>query len=1245
MSQKKDIFEQTEDASGSGQGKAEAKTKGGGNAKETEELRQALEDCQFKVSMLDEIPTPVMSVDTDFTVTYMNAAGAEAVGKTPEECLGQKCFQLFNTEHCQTEHCQVKQAMQQDGVFTDDTVASLPSGELPIRYTGKPLKNGNGEIIGGLEYVLDISKEMEITRAVSDLSEAAMQGKLDTRADVGAFQGNYARIVQGVNDTLDAVIGPLNVAAEYVDRISKGDIPEKISDEYQGDFNEIKNNLNQCIDSINGLVSEAGSLTEAAVAGKLDVRGDPASFSGDYARIVQGVNDTLDAVIGPLNVAAEYVDRISKGDIPEKISDEYQGDFNEIKNNLNQCIDGLGGLVEANQVLQRMAVNDHTVGVEGTYQGIFSEVGTAVNEVRDRLLHITDTAQNVAKGDLKDLEQYKQLGDGAGRRSENDKVVPAFIEMMQNIKDMISETVELANAGKAGKLDYRVDASRFQGGFHEVISGLNETLDAVIGPLNVAAEYIDRISKGDIPEQITDEYQGDFNEIKNNLNQCIDAINGLVAEANSLVDAAVEGKLSTRGQVDKFGGEFAAIVDGVNQTIETLVGHINQIPAPFMIIDKDFTIRYMNTFGADVIGLPQEQLIGQKCYDQFKTSDCRTAKCACQQAMSSGSIATSETDAHPGGKDLEIAYTGVPVKDRNGQTIGALEIVMDQTETKRAVDDANKKVEYLNSIPTPVMTVDRDFTVQYMNPAGAQALGRTPESCQGQKCFNLFNTEHCNTENCQVKKAMQLDGVFTNDTVAKLPSGELPIRYTGTPLKDENGQVFGGLEYVLDISKEMEITQGITELAQAATDGQLDSRADEEKFEGNYKRIVSGVNETLDALIAPLKVAADYVDNIAKGDMPEQITEEYKGEFNDIKNNLNSLIEAVNNITDLATEMSQGNLDVEVTKRSEGDDLMEALQTMVSELGTIVQEVQNASDQVASGSEQMSSSSEEMSQGATEQASNLEEVSSNMEQMSSNIQQNADNASQTEKIALQASKDAEEGGQQVKDTVKAMKEIADKISIIEEIARQTNLLALNAAIEAARAGDAGKGFAVVAAEVRKLAERSGQAANEISELSSNSVAVAEKAGQMLEKMVPDIQKTAELVQEISAASKEQTSGAEEINKAIQQLDQVVQQNASGAEELSSTAEELSSQAQQLQETMSFFELSDNGAQAKKKKRSKGQQKAEQSSRMHKATPGSNGSGSKKRNTSAGSIQSSRPGKRMQLDMGAEDAEDQEFERY
>jgi methyl-accepting chemotaxis protein len=197
-----------------------------------------------------------------------------------------------------------------------------------------------------------------------------------------------------------------------------------------------------------------------------------------------------------------------------------------------------------------------------------------------------------------------------------------------------------------------------------------------------------------------------------------------------------------------------------------------------------------------------------------------------------------------------------------------------------------------------------------------------------------------------------------------------------------------------------------------------------------------------------------------------------------------------------------------------------------------------------------------------------------MEEMASNIKQNADNAMQTEKISVKSAQDAKEGGKAVSETVSAMKEIAGKISIIEEIARQTNLLALNAAIEAARAGEHGKGFAVVASEVRKLAERSQVAAGEISQLSSSSVQVAEKAGEMLGKIVPDIQKTSELVQEITAASKEAETGADQINKAIQQLDQVIQQNAAASEEIASTSEELSSQAEQLQSTIAFFKTGD-----------------------------------------------------------------------
>jgi methyl-accepting chemotaxis protein len=294
----------------------------------------------------------------------------------------------------------------------------------------------------------------------------------------------------------------------------------------------------------------------------------------------------------------------------------------------------------------------------------------------------------------------------------------------------------------------------------------------------------------------------------------------------------------------------------------------------------------------------------------------------------------------------------------------------------------------------------------------------------------------------------------------------------------------------------------------------------------------------------------------------------------------------VNVAAEASRRLAEGDLtvDIEVKTSDETGQLLSAMKNQISKLREVTSEVQRVSGNVASGSSEMSSSSQKMSEGSTEQAAAIEEVSSSMEQMASNISQNADNAERTQKIALKAAGDAKSGDEAVQETLVAMREIANKISIIEEIARQTNLLALNAAIEAARAGEAGKGFAVVASEVRKLAERSQQAAGEIGNLSSSSVEIAEKAGEMLGQIVPDIQKTAELVQEISASSNEQNSGADQINKAIQQLDAVIQQNASGAEEMSATAEELSSLANQLRTTMAFF---NTGEQSSKNSQTSG----------------------------------------------------------
>jgi len=286
------------------------------------------------------------------------------------------------------------------------------------------------------------------------------------------------------------------------------------------------------------------------------------------------------------------------------------------------------------------------------------------------------------------------------------------------------------------------------------------------------------------------------------------------------------------------------------------------------------------------------------------------------------------------------------------------------------------------------------------------------------------------------------------------------------------------------------------------------------------------------------------------------------------------IINPLKKLADVFNQIAKGDLNssVDIESRDEMGQLGDTLNEMVGHLSEVVSAVKESSDQVAGGSSGLSQSSEILSQGATEQAASVEEISSSMEQMSANISRNAENASKTEKIAKTASSEAELSGKAVIDTVTAMKSIAERISIIEEIARQTNLLALNAAIEAARAGEHGKGFAVVAAEVRKLAERSGEAASEISDLSSNSVEIAENAGAMLEQIVPSIQQTAELVQTISAACSEQDAGASQINDALQQLDKVVQENAATAEELNAGSQEMSRQAGYLSEAIGFFHL-------------------------------------------------------------------------
>ena len=861
-------------------------------------------------------------------------------------------------------------------------------------------------VMAAMQKMVDSIKALVADAAM--LSDAAIAGKLATRADAGKHQGAFQKVVAGVNDTLDAVIGPLNVAAEYVDRISKGDIPPRVTDSYNGDFNEIKNNLNQCVDTLTALIADMNNMSTQHDLGDIDVAIGADNYQGVYRQIAAGVNGMVNGHISVKKKAMACIAEFGRGNFEAEL-ERFPGKkvfinetIEKLRANLKSFIDDM------NNMSKQHDLGDIDVFIPAErYEGAYHVMAAGVNGMVNGHINVKKKAMaciaEFGRGNFEaELEKFP------GKKVFINETIE---QVRANLKALIADADMLAHAAVDGKLATRADASKHQGDFQKIVAGVNDTLDAVIGPLNVAAEYVDRISKGDIPPRITENYNGDFNEIKLNLNNCIDIMNNLLLEANKVVKAAAEGRLDERANAELFIGGWKDLVVGVNNIVTNIVN-------PLMV---------------------------------------------------------------------------------------------------------------------------------------------------------------------------------TADYVDKVANGVIPPTIT-TEYKGEYNVIKGNLNNMVKMMNELLEQTDI--LIRGAADGELDKRANAELFVGGWNKLVAGVNDTVTNIVNPLMVTADYVDRISKGDMPPPISAEYKGQYNVIKTNLNVLIEAINKITDAAKEVSNGNLMVNLKERSAQDELIHALSAMVGKITEVVTEVKVAADNVASGSVQLSANAQSMSEGASQQAAAAEEASSSMEEMSANIKQNADNAQQTEKIAVQSAGDAKAGGQAVAETVQAMKDIAGKISIIEEIARQTNMLALNAAIEAARAGEHGKGFAVVASEVRKLAERSQVAAGEISELSVSSVEVAEKAGAMLSSILPDIQKTAELVQEINASSKEQDTGAQQINKAIQQLDQVIQQNASASEEMASTAEELSSQAEQLQDAIAFFKL-----ETQRTKSVRGAKAPKVSSRLPSSSPG------------------------------------------